>query len=341
MINVQEISSEVLAERSRLVEWVRRFGGSCSDAILDPLCSIFTLPGLDGLIGYRFESSSAIVYGDPLCAWEDIPRLVEAFEAFCYERKIRNIIYVIASEPFARWAIQNSCAALVEFGQEIILDPHDDPKAKTGVHASLVRRKVRHAQKEQVVVEEYIGDNSELERQLEDVGAAWLRGRKGLQIHISHVHLFDHRVGKRWFYARQGEHIIGVIVLNQLQSKQGWLINHLMPIPNAAHGTPELLLSTVLDTLASEGCHYVTFGAVPTSLLGEMMGLSSLYQHVARFSFKLMSRFFHLDGKMKFWEKFDPQSRPSYLLFSQSSIGLRDVWALMRALNVISYKNNE
>ncbi|CUI16739.1 conserved hypothetical protein [Candidatus Protochlamydia naegleriophila] len=340
MASLQESSEEATVDRSRIIEWVRRFGGSCSDAILDPLCSIFTVPGLDGLIGYRVESSCAIVYGDPLCDWEDVPRLVEAFAVFCRERGIRNIIYVIATEQFANWAMQNSCAASVEFGQELVLDPHDDPKAKTGVHASLVRRKVRHAQKEHVVVEEYIPENPGLERQLEEIGEAWLQGRKGLQIHISHVHLFDYRAGKRWFYAKQGDRLIGVIVLNHLQSKQGWLINHLMPIPGAAHGTPEILLSTVLETLAKEGCHYVTFGAVPTSQLGEMVGLGTLSQQVARFSFRLINSFFHLDGKMKFWEKFDPKSNPSYLLFTQTHIGLRDIWALMRALNVISSKNH-
>lgn len=335
---VQESSQEELKKSGRLVEWVRRFGGSCSDAILDPLCRPFTLPDVEGLIGYRVEGSCAIIYGDPLCALEHVPRFVEAFADFCYEQKIKNRIYISASETFAKWAVQNGCAASVKFGCELILDPHDDPKAKTGVHASLVRRKVRHAQKEQVVVEEYRFKNPQLERQLEEVAEAWLQGRKGLQIHISHVHLFDCRVGKRWFYARQENRVIGVIVLNQLQSKKGWLINHLMPIPGAAHGTPELLLSTVLETLASEGCHYVTFGSVPASQLGEMVGLGGLSQQIARFSFKLINCFFHLDGKMKFWEKFDPVSVPSYLLFAHSPIGLRDIWALMHALNVLSYK---
>jgi lysylphosphatidylglycerol synthetase-like protein (DUF2156 family) len=320
-----------------LVGQVRRFGNSCSDAILDPLSEIFRTDSAEGLIGYRLVSSSAIVYGDPLCPWEEVPKLVKAFHAYCKKNKIKNIIYIATSEEFARWALKNQFAgAFIEFGRELFLDPHDDPKAKTGGHACLVRRKVQHALKENVSVVEYVPSNLDLEKEMEEVGEKWLRSRKGRQIHISHVHLFRNRPGKRWFYARRGNTIIGVIVLNQLQSKGGWLINHIMHVPDASHGTPEILLTTALDVLAKEGCNYVTFGAVTTGALGEMAGLGPLTDWAARLSFQAINKFFRLDGKIKFWEKFDPEGKPSYLVFANSQIGLRSIWALMRGLNVIS-----
>ncbi|CAF23655.1 phosphatidylglycerol lysyltransferase domain-containing protein [Candidatus Protochlamydia amoebophila] len=315
---------------------VRRFGGSCSEAILDPRCQIFTDPFIDGLIGYRLENSRAIVYGDPVCQWEDTPLLIKSFTDFCHREGYKNIIYVITTEKFCKWAMENVCHASVEFGHELFMDPHDDPRAKTGVNASLVRRKVRHAQKEAVVVEEYIIPNLSLEAQIEEVAQKWLKGRRGPQIYISRVHLFDNRAGKRWFYAKQGEKVTGVVVLNELQSRNGWLINRLMHIPGAANGTPEFLLTTVIDTLAKENCHYVTFGAVTTGQLGKLEGLNSISKYIAELSFKFANRFFHLDGKMKFWEKFDPKNELSYLLFTNPSIRIGDIWALMHALNIIS-----
>lgn len=320
-----------------LVAQVRRFGNSCSDAILDPLSIIFRTDSVEGLIGYRLVSSSAIVYGDPVCNWEDVPKIVQAFHFYSKQNGIKNIIYVSTSEDFAKWAFENQFAkAFIEFGREIYLDPHDDPKAKTGVRACLVRRKVQHALKENVSVIEYISSNPELEKEMETVGEKWLKARKGRQIHISHVHLFQNRPGKRWFYAQRGNRIIGVVVLNQLQTKGGWLINHLMHTPDASHGTPEILLTTVLNVLAKEGCNYVTFGAVTTGALGEMAGLGPLVERAVRVSFKAVNKFFRLDGKIKFWEKFDPAGKPSYLVFAHSKIGLRSIWALMRGLNVIS-----
>jgi lysylphosphatidylglycerol synthetase-like protein (DUF2156 family) len=319
---------------------VRRFGGCCSDAVLDPSCQVFRDPFIDGFIGYRLEASRAVVYGDPICQWEETPRLIQAFTKFCHQKGYKNIIYVITSEKFCQWAMQNVCHASIEFGQELFMDPHDDPRAKTGVNASLVRRKVRHAQKEFVTVEEYIPSNFMIEAQMEEAAKLWLKGRRGVQVHISHIHLFDNRMGKRWFYAKQGDRITGVVVLNELQSRQGWLINRLMHIPGAANGTPELLLTTVIDTLAKENCHYITFGAVTTGELGKLEGLGSLSKNLAKFSFNIARRFFHLDGKIKFWEKFDPKREFAYLLFTNPTIGIGDIWALMHALNIIPKKRN-
>jgi lysylphosphatidylglycerol synthetase-like protein (DUF2156 family) len=320
-------------ERHLIVEKIRRWGGSASNALLDPACKLFIPSHIDGLLGYRLELGCAIVLGDPVCAPANIPILVHAFNHFC---KVRGwkIIYTIASEQFAKWVIGHQGGALVEFGEELILDPHSDPRAKTGVNASLVRRKVRHALNENVKVQEYKGKNQEIEKEIEQVGQAWLNSRRGPQIYISHVNLFENRFGKRWFYAQQEENIIGTLVLNQLQARQGWLLNHLMITPQAPHGTPELLVISALEALQQEGCHFITFGNSPGKELGEIVGLNKINAWLARRAYKIANKIFHLDGKQKFWGKFHPESERSYLIFSNSHISFRELWGLMRALNV-------
>ena len=91
-----------------------------------------------------------------------------------------------------------------------------------------VRRKTKHALHEGVAVTEYLEADNQLESAMERVGEAWLSRRRGPQIHISHIRLFADRYGKRWFYAQQAGRVVGVVVLNQLQMRQGWLMNHLM-----------------------------------------------------------------------------------------------------------------
>ncbi len=321
------------ADRLRIVEIVRRWGGLTTDALLDPACQLFCIPQVKGIIGYRIEFGCAIAYGDPVCEPSDMPLLVQAFHDFC-QTKYKNIIYLAASEKFAKWALQNVCKAFIEYGEEIYLDPHFNPKDRQGTHASLVRRKIRHAQHEEVIVKEYFPVDAKMEHSLEQVGAAWLQSRHGLQIHISHVHLFNDRMGKRWFYAQQRERIIGVVVLNQLQSRQGWHLNHLMFTPNAPHGTPEILIISVLETLQSECCSFISFGVVPANRLGEIVGLSTSTSWMTRQIYKLAHKIFHLEGHKTFWGKFHPQTKPSYLLFHQSSIGIREVISLIRSMNV-------
>lgn len=314
------------------LDLVRHWGGLATDALLDPSCQLFSIPQMEGFIGYRVEYACAVVYGDPVCDPCNAPLLANAFHTFGKD-KFQNIIYLIASETFAKWAISNLCKARVEYGEEIYLDPHHNPKEKQGTHASLVRRKVRHAQHSGVIVKEYQIFDAKLENELGKITDAWLKARRGPQVHISNVHLFDHRIGKRWFYAQQGNDIVGLVVLNRFEFRQGWHLNHLMYTPQASHGTPELLVTTVLESLQRESCSFISFGAVPADHLGEMTGLPPFSAWVARQAYRAASKIFRLQGHKMFWGKFLPQTRSSYLVFNQATIGWREIGALMRAMN--------
>lgn len=320
-------------ERTLLVKNVRLWGGATSAAILDPTCKIFETPGIEGLIGYRDEMGCAIVFGDPLCPPENLLNLTQAFHLHCREQN-RNIVYVSATKAFVQQVMGNLCYALVEFGEELTVDPHSDPRERHGNDASLVRRKVRHALHEGTTVTEYLLPNLEIEHAIEEVGHSWLKSRHGPQIYTTHVRLFEDRFGKRWFYAKQHDHIIGVLLLNQLQGLQGWLLNHVMFTPEAPHGTPEFLVVAALEALRREGCHYVTFGSVPREHLGEISGMGKFSQWMTHRAFDTMKKIFHLDGRKKFWAKFHPQSHPLYLLFSHPGVDIREVVGLIRALNV-------
>jgi len=202
------------------------------------------------------------------------------------------------------------------------------------VHASLVRRKVRHALKEHVTVHEYLTYDAELEQAIEQVGDAWLQGRKGLQMYIAGIRLFGDRTGKRWFYARNGDQIIGILQLNRLESRDGWLLNRLMVMPDAPGGTPELLVISALETLKHENCRYVSFGVIPSEDLGDMVGIGPFASWVVKKAYLLIMRYFKLAGPKKFWEKFAPESDPLYLLFSRKWIGPSEIISIMRAMNV-------
>lgn len=326
---VTEASTPSPSERAATVALVRRYAGSATDAILDPATKIFTSPGIKGLIGYRVESGNAIIFGDPAAPSSDKQKLALAFDQFTKENGL-TVIYIAASEEFAKWAIHRICSVMVEFGNELTIDPQDDPREKTGTRGSLVRRKVRHAQNEGVAVHEYTGNDKELEKSIEQVGEKWLKARKGPQIHISNVLLFMDREGKRWFYAKKGNKIIGVVVINRLEAYQGDLMNHLMITSDAPNGTPELLVVTALEALAHEDCHYVTFGTAPATRLGDIQGISPFSAGIARLIFKLARLIFRLDSH-KFWEKFHPNSSRCFLLLSKG-IGLNELRSIKGAL---------
>lgn len=320
-------------ERSPIVELVRRWGNFTTDAVLDPAIQIFSQPNISGFVGYRRAAGCAVVFGGPICSEEDRSPLILAFHRFAKETDI-SIVYIGASQSFSNWAVQHVSRAFIEFGEELIFDPSCDPRKRSGTHGSLVRRKVKQAIREGITVHEYLSRDPALELALEQVSMAWLQSRRGTQMHISNVHLFDDRLGKRWFYVKKGDSIVGVVSLNQLQAHNGWLMNHLMTVPKAPNGTSEMLIVSVFETLAREGCRFLTVGIVTPKEFGEIVGLSKFSTWVARTAFKIARKIVDLDGLNTFWEKFHPQKRErSFLLFSRNRIGLSEILGITRALN--------
>lgn len=321
-------------EREKVVDIVRQWGGETSDAILEPTSQIFWAGDGEGLIGYRVEAGCAVVFGDPVAKPEDKSALALAFHKFCQEQGYQTI-YVVATENFAKWGQKNLSGVLIEYGERLIIDPHKNPMELTGQHGVLVRKKVKHAKKDGLEIKEYLEKNPETDQAIEKVGEAWLEARHGPQIHISHLRLFKDTHGKRWFYAQKGKEIVGVIALNRIESHHGWLLNHLLLTPDAPHGAAEMLIVETLDKLAQEDCHYVSFGAIPAENLGELIGLGTCSQWLVKQGYGVAKKIFRLAGHKKFWEKFEPQTKKSYLLFNQKKIRLRSIVGLLKAMNAI------
>lgn len=317
--------------RREIAEHVRKYGGSASITLLDPSCKIFSIPDIHGVVGYRVESGCAVVFGDPLCEPQDTPHLARAFHHYCENNNWR-VVYVTASQTFSKWAINNTCSSLIEAGEELVLDPHHNPRS--GIKGRGLRNKVNNSLRAGIIIKEYLGGNEQLERQLEEVGESWLQARHGLQIYLTDVQLFTERLGKRWFYAEHCGRVVGVLLLNELQARKGWVLHLLMLIPEAPLGTSEQLVVSTLEKLEKEKCHFLTFGIVQAEKLGEIIGLNPLSSWIARMAFVCLKRLFGLDKRRRYWRKFKPTQEHSYLLFSKPRIGLREISSIMRALNV-------
>lgn len=314
----------------RIIDAVRTWGDINSDGILDTTCHIFAVPHITGLIGYRKDSRNAVVLGDPVCAPENKGMLAKAFQDYCKEQKL-GVVYTIASEDFAKWAAEHLSASLIEFGDRIILNPIDNPMKKTGPKAVLVRKKVKRATKDGVAVREYTGEDLELEKQIEQIGQDWVKARKGPQVYLSPLSIFSDKQGKRWFYATWEGHVIGLLVLNEISSVKGWMMNNLMLTNEAPVGTSELLVISALQQLEKENCQFVLAGPTPTKRLGKMTGMGRLKQTFTRLAYQIATKVFNLDGQVVFWEKFQPTIEGSYLLFPEQNLNLLSVKAILHA----------
>lgn len=322
-------------EKTSWLEEVRQRGGANSAALLDPKTIVFSPPRNLGSIGYRRTPSCAVAIGDPLCSLEQRLPLIQAFQRHCKEEKL-NALFVTISQEFATWAHDVLAFPSIEVGAEVILDPQSDPKKIANEHGGLVRRKVKHALKEGIVITEYLGDDNadaKLEGALEEAAGRWLSMRKGPQLFLSHIRLFDDRPGKRWFYAKKDDEIMGLVLLHELKAKKGWLMNHLMTTPQAPNGCSELLVTAALETVAKEGCHFVTAGMVPLAKIGNTYGFGRVSYYLMSAIYRMSLPLFRLQGRQKFWEKFEPDYEPRYMLLCERHLSISHLTGLYGALN--------
>lgn len=310
-------------------ELIKRWGTSVSIALLDPACQFFQLPDVEGVIGYRLGKGCAVVLGDPVCEPSQIPKIATAFSNYCHDKNLQ-VVYTAISPAFQKWAVEKICRISMNIGHEVILNPQD--KILQNSQGRRLRSKMSQSIRAGVKIKEYTGNNSMIENLLTKAAHSWLNAKKGPQIYLANVRLFDNPNGKRWFYAELNGEVIGVLLLNRLEAREGWLFNLLFATDEAPNGTTELLASSVLEILESEGCTRVSAGVVMGDALGEVIGLGKFSQWIMKKGFRLARWYFDLNARRQYWTKFHPTYEESYVLFGEK-IRPKTVCGIFHALN--------
>ncbi|WP_068468817.1 phosphatidylglycerol lysyltransferase domain-containing protein [Candidatus Protochlamydia phocaeensis] len=302
-----------------------KYGSSASEAMFDFPCHFFYLPDCTGTIAYRIESNCAVVFGDPICPPQETEKLAEGFYHYCQDAHL-NIIYIIVSENFAKWAKSSHCSILMEVCQEFIFDPAMDPCQSSHRLQHRVDKAIKHG----LTIHEYIPFDDEIEKKLKQVGEKWQQAIKGPHIYLGHLNFFESYVGKRWFYVKDGDQITSMLMLSRVEANQGWLLKFLATLPDAFHDTSEFLVTSVLSILRKENCRFLTKGMMPVDALGEINGFGPVFTGVVRGIYKIINWTFKFNKRKEYWLRYHPKAIPAYLLFSNPSIGLNEIKALIK-----------
>lgn len=320
-------------EEEKLITQVRLWADLNTNALLESDCNRFEIPSVDGFIGYKIGFGCAIVFGEPVCESSDKPILAQAFKADC-EKKNLNVIYIMVSKAFAELSMNRFCSISMRYGDRLVFNPSVDLLTKHGPKGGLVRKKVKHAIHDGVHVSEYSSSDPKTEEEIAEMAKKWLEKRHGPQVYISHLTIFKYQKGKRLFLAKREESVVGMLVLHEIKASKGFLLNNLITAKNAPHGTSELLITSTIKTLEGEKCSNVIVGPAVANNLEEFSGLGSFSSRLASLIFRLAKMIFGLNQQTIFWEKFQPEVEPSYLLFDR--LNVQSLRGLMYALNVIN-----
>lgn len=311
-------------------KWIQKWGDYAAEALQDPSYNFFSVPNIDGIIGFKEDLGCAITFGDPICSKDNIPKLALAFHEYCKDKNL-NVAYMLASEEFSRWAVNNICNVLIEVGEELVFDPHYDPLAGP---RNKLRNKVNHAQHLGLTIEEYIPHDITIERELQEVGNKWLRSRRGPQIYMANIDFFQDRKNKRWFYVKDKKQILGVALLTKIEAHQGWFLKFLIVLPESPRGTSESLMIAILEALRKENCRFLTYGMIPAENLGEISGIGQCSSWIAKMAFKFAKWIFHLEKRKTYWAQFHPKIERSYILFEKPHIGIKEIRVILKSMKV-------
>ncbi len=312
--------------------YIYRWGCAASEILAESSCYFFNTAGVEGMIAYRLHLNCAIVFGDPLCAPEQMPLILQAFQLYCQQKNF-NIIYLVVSAFFAKLASPSFCHVKLAVGEELTFDPTFDPQL--GKKSHRLRNCIKYALNSNVTICEYDTQDQQLEQAILEVGQKWVKSRKGPQLYVGSLDFFKNRLNKRWFYAKNKEgKLVGMALLSRLEAYQGWLLKFLIVIPEAVRGTSELLMVSILDKLRAENCCYLTYGMVPGDSLKEIIGLSKISSWIAVKVFKFIRWAFKLDKRKAYWQKYYPTAQPVYVLFKRAHIGIREFRAIIKAFRI-------
>lgn len=312
----------------KLASLITRFGGAIETAWMDHKYSIFTVPNFDNAVGYIKHDQCAIVLGEPLCEKNNKEALTKAFETMCKENNLTPV-YSATSRNFA-YAVGNRNGHYVRVLEEEILNP-TSKEEKTSKSAM---RSINQAKNKGVSVEEYSrpeGNDptfANFQEECNDLIGKWLEKKKG-KMHATGVKPFVEGAETRWFTARKGGKLEGLVVLTKLDSQEGYFIAYNITA-DAQKGTSELLIHSVKEKLGEEGCSYLSWGPVPLAKLEDMKGLSDSMQNIANMMYAPVKA--TLPDYETFHKKFGAQRRdPLYVVFPKK-FQIKSVRALIAVM---------
>ena len=215
-----------------------------------------------------------MIVGDPLCDRTQMTQVVSAFLQFIKKEAKLKPIWMMACEELEEilGGRLNWCS-LSCLAEERVEEPAKNPARNDPE----IQKKVRHARKEGVKIQDYALHEDvpeDVVRETDERIKDWHKNRKGEQVHLTDVHPWRDMAHRAYYIARDSSNkVCAMVVLHQLSSQNGWQIKWALDFPGAPNGTIE---HVILHALENNAGSRMTFGVSATSTLIAKHGLSKI-----------------------------------------------------------------
>jgi phosphatidylglycerol lysyltransferase len=309
----------------RVLALVKRFGwNATSFQALEHGFSHFWA-GDDACVAYVDTGAAWVAAGAPLAEEGRLEEVARAFLAAAEAAGRRACFFAVEERFVARFVAASGCAAIA-IGEQAVWEPAawPDVVARSGS----LREQLRRARAKGVTVRrasdgETRDPASPLGRALRAIAGRWLRTRElapmGFLVNVQPLTLLvEHRV-----YVAEREGVpVAFLLVAPIYARDGWLLQHLLRVPEAPNGVSELLIDAAMRDARDEGRRFVTLGLSP--LAGEVPGALRAARALGR-------ALYDFAGLRAFRAKLSPGAWvPQYLCFPRAqgaAHALRDTLA--------------
>jgi phosphatidylglycerol lysyltransferase len=248
--------------RSDALEIVRKWGWNVTAyQILNPGFELWIDSDLDAAIGYIERHRIRVVGGAPVCADEQLPRVVAAFENDA-ARAGCGVAYFCAEQRLAELAEADVSRITFPIGAQPMWAPRD-LLSEFEQHASL-RAQLNRARNKGVRVQSAIDLDTITVSEMDQCLEQWIGSRGLPPLHfLIETRTLGNLQDRAVFVARRDDAMIGFLVATPIPARNGWLVEQIVRGNNAPNGTAETLLREATLKLESMNADMITLGLAP------------------------------------------------------------------------------
>jgi phosphatidylglycerol lysyltransferase len=291
--------------RSDALAIVRRWGWNVTAyQILNPGFELWINPELDAAVGYIERHRIRVVGGAPVCADEQLPRVVTAFENDA-ARAGCGVVYFCAEQRLAELAAADVRRITFPIGAQPMWTPRD-LLSEFEQHASL-RAQLNRARNKGVRVQSATHLDTITVSEMNQCLEQWIDDRGLPPLHfLIETRTLDNLQDRAVFVALRDASIVGFLVATPIPARNGWLVEQIVRGKNAPNGTAETLLREAALKLESMKADMITLGLAPLAQRGEpRFDRSPRWLHVVLDNLRSHGhRFYNFEGLEAFKAKF-------------------------------------
>ena len=287
----------------------------CSYLALEDDKYLYFGSGRDGVIPYGTVGETVIVNGDPVCADEDFPALLEEFKEFC-QKSAHKLFFLSVTDHFLE-EYRKQGFGCVKCGEEarFRLSEYE----LSGKKGAKMRMNLNHAAKAGVTVQEYrVLEQRDpvIEQEFERITQEWLQEKKSslLKFTLGSVGL-DEPMDKRYFYALDASgKMAAFIVFVPFLGKKGYMADVTRHGKEAPGGVMETIIYQAFQIFCQEGVEYGSLGVAPLAGLEE--NSSNMVERLLRFVYDHLNDCYGFRDLYRAKEKYSPTEWvPSYYVY--------------------------